>query len=435
MPVIHISDFSITEDAIPGLKIRDLYVRNPDSPDPLEGYTFTFNDPRFSYDYLDRDLVLDSELNFEALTSKSFTLHITAEKGSGEGKETLTSTITITVVDIEEAPKNLTMSGGVVGEDAAAGAVVATLNAIDEDAGDQEALSYDFVTDASGETVTTDSLFEIVGNQIKLKSQPGDAKAGTYTFWVRAFDDNSAGTEKDKLAVKQITLTIADVVKDPGEPVNTVNGGPKNDSLHGTAGMDSIIGGAGNDKLYGYAGNDTLMGGAGKDTLIAGEGNDVLNGGLSKDKLYGGAGQDTFVFDTPVKKGQFDQIMDFKASDDTIQISLAALKAFKVKGPKTSDVHSKKSSDDKGKPDDKGGSKKSVGFDKIFMKDQKLQKKFFNVGTKLNDTPDGSNDYIFYNKKNGFVYLDVDGSGKGKGIEIFKVKPGTTLTADDFLFI
>jgi hypothetical protein len=227
MPVIHISDFSITEDAIPGFKIRDLYVRNPDSPDPLEGYTFTFNDPRFSYDYGDRDLVLDSEFNFEALTSKSFTLQITAEKGSGEGKETLTSTITITVVDIEEAPKNLTMSGGVVGEDAAAGAVVATLNAIDEDAGDQEALSYDFVTDASGETVTTDSLFEIVGNQIKLKSQPGDAKAGTYTFWVRAFDDNSAGTEKDKLAVKQITLTIADVVKDPGEPVNTVNGDPR----------------------------------------------------------------------------------------------------------------------------------------------------------------------------------------------------------------
>ena len=69
------------------------------------------------------------------------------------------------------------------------------------------------------------------------------------------------------------------------------------------------------------------------------------------------------------------------------------------------------------------------------MKGQKLQKKFFNVGTKLNDTPDGSNDYVFYNKKNGFVYLDVDGSGKGKGIEILKLKPGTMLTADDFLFI
>jgi hypothetical protein len=118
-----------------------------------------------------------------------------------------------------------------------------------------------------------------------------------------------------------------------------------------------------------------------------------------------------------------------------------------VKGHKISDVQSKKGADDKGKPDDKGGkpddkggkpdksSTKSVGLDKIFMKDQKLQKKFFNVGTKLNDTPDGSNDYIFYNKKSGIVYLDVDGSGKGKGIEVLKVKPGTTLIADDFLFI
>ena len=128
-----------------------------------------------------------------------------------------------------------------------------------------------------------------------------------------------------------------------------------------------------------------------------------INGGTGKDKLYGGAGQDTFVFDTPVKKGHFDHIEDFKASDDTIQISLAALKAFKVKGPKASDVISKKGSDDGGKPDK--NSNKSVGFDKIFKKGQKLEKKFFNVGTKLGDNPDGSNDYVFYNKKNGFVYL------------------------------
>ena len=87
--------------------------------------------------------------------------------------------------------------------------------------------------------------------------------------------------------------------------------------LIGTADDDIIIGLGGNDKIYGLGGNDTL------------------NGGTGKDKLYGGAGQDTFVFDTPVKKGHFDHIEDFKASDDTIQISLAALKAFKVKGPKT----------------------------------------------------------------------------------------------------
>ncbi|MBD2750437.1 hypothetical protein IC232_27645 [Microvirga sp. BT688] len=437
MTAFTFSTLDMYKNRNPGDPVSKLYARADDGQDPLPGYVYRFNDDRFSYDYLDHQLIFNAPLNYEALTSNIIGIQVIAELFDENGNvvDSLTGNFEITVFDLEEDPKDLTMSGGTAAEDASAGTVVATLNAIDEDAGDQENLTYAFVTNAEGRTVTTDPLFVIEGNQIKLKSQPGDTKAGTYTFWVRAFDDNSAGTEPNKWTVKQITLTITDVTKDPVETVNTINGGAKNDSLPGTAGADIINGGAGNDKLYGYAGNDTLLGSAGKDTLYAGEGNDVLNGGASKDKLYGGAGQDTFVFDTAVRKGQFDQIYDFKASDDTIQISLAALKAFKVKGPKTSDVHSKNSSDDKGKPDDKGGSKKSVGFDKIFMKDQKLQKKFFNVGTKLNDTPDGSNDYIFYNKKNGFVYLDVDGSGKGKGIEILKVKPGTTLTADDFLFI
>ena len=121
--------------------------------------------------------------------------------------------------------------------------------------------------------------------------------------------------------VKQLTLTVTDFVE-------TTNGTSRNNTLRGTEGADILNGIGGNDKIYGLGGNDTL------------------NGGTGKDKLYGGAGQDTFVFDTPVKKGHFDHIEDFKASDDTIQISLAALKAFKVKGPKTSDVISKKGSDD-----------------------------------------------------------------------------------------
>jgi serralysin len=406
----------------------------------IDRYTIEIADDRFSYEFDAAQgglMILKSTISYEALSDKFIKIRVLAKTGTAGNMQTLIGNFDVEIRNSEEAPKDLTMSGGAVGEDAAAGTVVATLNAIDEDAGDQARLSYAFVTDAGGKTVTTDPLFEIVGNTIRLKSQPGNAKAGTYTLWVRALDQNTAHTETepDMWTAKQITLTITDTIKNSVEPVNTVEGGAANDRLAGTAGADNLIGGAGNDTFYGYSGNDTLLGGAGKDSLYAGDGDDVLIGGLSKDKLYGGSGQDTFVFDTAVRKGQFDQIYDFKPSDDTIQISLAALKAFKVKGPKTSDVHSKKSSDDKGKPDDKGGSKTSVGFDKIFLKDQKLQKKFFNVGTKLKDTPDGSNDYIFYNKKNGIVYLDIDGSGKGKGIEIFKVKPGIKLTADDFLFI
>jgi hypothetical protein len=295
---------------------------------------------------------------------------------------------------------DILVTGGTIAEDAAIDTPVADLSAADQDRG--ETFTYSLV-DANG-AAYTDTYFMIDGSSIKLKAGLDNAQVGPYTLSVKVTDSGGLSY------TEQVTITVTNSAE-------TKTGTNKNDRLIGTADDDILNGLDGNDTIYGRAGNDTI------------------NGGSGKDKLYGEAGQDTFVFDTAVKKGHFDQIMDFKPSDDTIQISLAALKAFKVKGPKTSDVLSKKGADDdKGKPDDKGGSK-SVGFDKLFVKGQKLQKKFFNVGTKLNDTPDGSNDYIFYNKKNGFVYLDVDGSGKGKGIEILKMKPGTTLTADDFLFI
>lgn len=329
-----------------------------------------------------------------------------------DGDDTVVFNVTMSVNDINEAPTDIVVTGGTITESSAVGSVVATLAAQDPDATDQNASFTYTLVDAQG-TAASNDFFMVDGASIKLKAGLDNAQVGTHTLYIKVADPRDSSLSY--LEEMKVTVTNS------AEVISGTSG--NNNKLVGTADDDIINGLGGNDKIYGLAGNDTI------------------NGGTGKDKLYGGAGQDTFVFDTAVKKGHFDHIEDFKASEDTIQISLAALKAFKVKGPKASDVQSKKGSDDSGKPDDKGGgrpdknSTKSVGLDKIFVKGQKLQKKFFNVGTKLSDTPDGSNDYIFYNKKNGFVYLDVDGSGKGKGIEILKVKPGTTLTVDDFLFI
>jgi hypothetical protein len=302
------------------------------------------------------------------------------------------------------SPTDLIVTGGTVAENSPVNAPVAALSAVDQDRG--ETFTYSLV-DAGG-AAYSDPYFMIDGNTIKLKAGLDDAQVGTHTLHVKVTDSGGLSY------VEQVTITVtnsAEIVTGRNKNDNKLYGG----KLYGGAGDDIINGLGGNDKLYGFAGNDTL------------------NGGAGKDKLYGGDGQDVFVFDAPVKKGHFDHIEDFKASDDTIQISLSALKAFKVKGAKASDVTSKKGSDDKGKPDDKG-SKETVGFDKFFMKGQKLQKKFFDIGTKPDDA-DGSNDYIYYNKKSGIVYLDADGSGSAKGVEILKVKPGTTLSANDFLFI
>ncbi|MBB3019872.1 Ca2+-binding RTX toxin-like protein [Microvirga lupini] len=396
-------------------------AENPESGDVVatlsvtggkDGETFTFElgyhfDDRFEI-VGDKILVKTASLfDFEsALTSFALAILATSE-AEEDGTEVDEALVTVNVTPVSEyAPTDIVLTGGTIAENAAVDTTVATLSAVDQDLG--ETFTYTLV-DANGAALYND-YFTIDGSSIKLKAGLDNAQVSAHTLRVKVSDAGGLSY------TEEVTITVTNSAE-------TATGTRKNDRLVGTADDDILNGLGGNDKIYGLAGNDTI------------------NGGEGKDMLYGGAGQDTFVFDTAVKKGHFDQIMDFKASDDTIQISLAALKAFKVKGPKSSDVLSKKGADDdKGKPDDKGGrpdkgSSKSVGFDKLFVKGQKLQKKFFNVGTKLNDTPDGSNDYIFYNKKNGFVYLDVDGSGKGKGIEILKVKPGTTLYADDFLFI
>ncbi|WP_343234387.1 cadherin domain-containing protein [Microvirga terrestris] len=364
-----------------------------------EEFEFEVSDKRFKiayndvYEYWELLLVGDNLLNFEQASSLNLTITATG---------ITPAQITINITDVDEAPTDILVTGGTIAEDAPVNTTVATLAAVDQDLG--ETFTYNLV-DGNGTNIYND-YFTIDGSSIKLKAGVDNDQVGTHKLRVKVTDSNGLSY------TEEVTITVTNSAE-------TAIGTGKNDRLTGTTDIDILSGLGGNDTLFGLAGNDTI------------------NGGAGKDKLYGGDGQDTFVFDTPVKKGHFDQIMDFKPSDDTIQISLAALKAFKVKGPKKGDVLSKKSADDDkgGKPDDKGGSNKTVGFDKLFVKGQKLQKKFFNVGTKLDDTPDGSNDYIFYNKKNGFVYLDVDGSGKGKGIEILKVKPGIMLTADDFLFI
>jgi len=209
---------------------------------------------------------------------------------------------------------------------------------------------------------------------------------------------------KDGTLIENVPFTIS--ITDAPEPLT---GTSKNDRLYGTANADSIDGGAGNDKIYGL------------------DGDDIINGGAGKDILYGGAGRDSFVFDSKVKKGHFDEIKDFNAKEDTITLDLDAFSSFKLKPAKKADGASHKKGSD-----DKGGMKgeKPKSFDKVFKKG-KIEKKFFKIGSEAKD----GNDYLVYNQKKGILTFDADGVGGSKGIEILKVKPGTYLSTADIIFI
>lgn len=339
-----------------------------------------------------------SFFDFENPLKNSFTFNVFVAGNMGT---TFTGPITVKVTDVNEAPTDLTLTGGSVAMNAAVGTEVAALVGVDQDY--NETFTYEIVANEAGDAPAANPFFALGtganANKILLKSALGEEQFGEQALWIKTTD--SAGHS----IVKQVTLTVTEPPPPPAEPEepvgSVINGTPRNDKLYGTAGADVINGLAGNDQIFGLAGDD------------------IINGGAGKDKLYGGAGKDTFVFDTPLKKGHFDRIYDFNAADDTIQFDLDALKAFKVKATKGD--HGKKGIDDSGK--------KSVSFDKLFKKG-KLDSKYFSSDTKLD-----SNDYIYYNKKNGIIYLDVDGSGKAKGIEIVQLKPNADFSRADFIFV
>ncbi|WP_299489972.1 G8 domain-containing protein [Acaryochloris sp. IP29b_bin.137] len=103
---------------------------------------------------------------------------------------------------------------------------------------------------------------------------------------------------------------------DGGDGDDSLVGREGNDFLWGARGNDTLNGGKGNDSLRGYDGDDFLQGASGNDTLIGGVGNDSLTGGIGVDLLIGGAGEDIFFLD--ILANSADNIASFSIVEDEI---------------------------------------------------------------------------------------------------------------------
>ena len=218
-----------------------------------------------------------------------------------------------------------------------------------------------------------------------------------------------------------------------------------NDILNGGTGADIMLGGAGNDTYYvdnigdkvyetkttssssGDAGGidkvnssisytltsfvenlsltgTTAINGTGNglnNTIIGNSGANTLNGGLGNDTLTGGSGKDKFVFNTKLGSTNVDKITDFNVIDDTIHLENA-----------------------------------------IFTK---LTSSTFNSITKVLNTANfvsnttgkavDANDYLIYNKTDGKLFYDADGSGTGAAIQFATLNTNLLLTNADFTVI
>ena len=208
-------------------------------------------------------------------------------------------------VVVNTAPTDIVVTGGSVDENSPAGTVVATLDAVDSDAG--ESFTYELT---GGDT----DKFEIQGNQIVVRAGADlDFETDTdHSVDVRVTD--SAGNEYAE-TVDIAVQDVADVTIQGTNAADALFGGGGAENIQGLGGADKLIGGAGDDNIDGGSGNDRLQGGdgddvmyggnssvngknveaGGDDTLFGQAGDDQLDGGDGDDMLSGGTGDDVLI--------------------------------------------------------------------------------------------------------------------------------------------
>lgn len=162
-----------------------------------------------------------------------------------------------------------------------------------------------------------------------------------------------------------------------------------------TAGNDNIDGNKYDDEIFGSTGGDKISGNGGNDYLGGESGNDTLVGGAGNDWLLGGYGYDTFVFDTKPGSKNVDYILDFDFTYDMLNLSKKAFSAYKTSGVDLTD--------------DFVSGYGAYALDK--------------------------SDHFIYDKNDGSLYYDADGSGKKAAVLIAVLYGTPTLSANDLEII
>jgi Ca2+-binding RTX toxin-like protein len=277
---------------------------------------------------------------------------------------------------------------------------------------------------------------------------------------------------------------------DGGSGDDSLDAGADDDLVLGGAGSDVLHGGAGNDAVFGEAGNDSVSGGAGNDALGGGAGNDRLDGGLGVDTMAGGAGDDTYFVDDAL-----DFVLEEpNAGNDTVITSVRYTLSANVEnlvvtasgrgsysgneidnwlegGTGVDYLYGLEGNDtlDGGLGRDvlRGGSGTDVflfnngnlsnhkNLDRIADFDvkadyvwldngifkalgtgseaqpTKLNAQFFTVGRAAKD----ANDFVIYNKQNGFLLYDADGTGAKDAVVVAKLTTNLKMTSYDLFVV
>jgi len=193
---IALSSATVLEGSAIGTIIGNLITTDED-----RGNTFTYalvsgtgSTDNALFSLSGNQIKVNTVTNFESKSSYSIRVRTTDQGGLSFEKA-----LTVTVLDINEAPTDIIANTSTISENVAPNAVVASLNSLDPDR--NNTFTYTLV---SGTGATDNSLFSISGNQLKINASPNREVKSSYSIRLRSTDQGGLSYEK------AFTLNVGD---------------------------------------------------------------------------------------------------------------------------------------------------------------------------------------------------------------------------------
>jgi VCBS repeat-containing protein len=207
---IQLSNQSVPEDQIATTLVGTLSATDPDS-----GQTFTYtlvggtgSDDNSSFQIPAGTNQLETNQSFDFETKSSYSIRIRVTD-SGTPNLSFEKVFTISILNINESPTDISLSPSSLPENQPAGTTVGTLTATDPDAGQTAT----FALVQTGACPGTDnSSFQIVsGNQLQSTASFDFETKSSYSICVRATDNGTPPLHFDKT----LTVTVTNVNEAP----------------------------------------------------------------------------------------------------------------------------------------------------------------------------------------------------------------------------
>jgi uncharacterized delta-60 repeat protein len=178
-----------------------------------------------SFRFLGSALVAISNFDFE--TKSSYSIRV---RSTDQGGLFVEKTFVITVIDVNEAPTDISLSSSTIAENAAANTPVGTLSTADPDAGNSVAYAL-----VAGSGDANNAAFNIAGSILRATNTFNFEAKSSYSIRVRSTDQGGLFTEKT------LTITVTNINETPTDISLSSNSSAENAGANAVVGALSTI--------------------------------------------------------------------------------------------------------------------------------------------------------------------------------------------------